>query len=418
MTLVFIGACGGDARDPELDTLVEIAPEVAVEVAPDSAEVAPEIAVEVAPEIVYPRPTGFVATDRLDVARYGHTATLVPDGRVVIIGGERSRIVQGTHPALDAIEAWYPATATWESMPASAAALSNHSATLLADGTILVVGGGPSTDRGYPSGSVIANAFRYDPNDGVSTATGSLVTARSHHVAVLLADGRVLIVGGAGSTHDIDPALADSVRGAEVFDPGTGAFTAAGELATGRFFHTAARLADGRVMVFGGANETSASFATTEIWDPTTNAFTPGPTLGGDDRFRHTMAVLTDGSVLVVAGKKSNVRFLSDAYRLIGAAWTKVGSIVQGGNGATLTATPDGGALFVGGYGRWAADGDYAPDADARAFDPTTDTWTTVATLNQARTLHTTTLLADGRLLVAGGLGPLGELATSEISTH
>ena len=140
----------------------------------------------------------------------------------------------------------------------------------------------------------VATAEVYDPATGIFTMTGAMTTAREQHTATLLADGRVLIIGGTTfiGTGDLHPTTT-----VEVYDPSTGSFSVTGSMAEARTLHTATRLPSGKVLIAGGGNENS----TAELYDPATGSFS---IIGGMEvgRSGHTATLLPDGSVLVVGG--------------------------------------------------------------------------------------------------------------------
>ena len=150
--------------------------------------------------------------------------------------------------------------------------------------------GGALTSTSDP----VATAEVYDPATGIFTLTHAMATAREQHTATLLADGRVLIVGGTTSTGtgDLQPTAT-----AEVYDPSTGSFSVTGSMAEARTYHTATLLPSGKVLVAGGDDENS----TAEVYDPATGSFS---IIGGMEiaRSGHTATLLPDGSVLFAGG--------------------------------------------------------------------------------------------------------------------
>jgi hypothetical protein len=184
-------------------------------------------------------------------SREGASATLLDDGRVLLVGGQFDPY---TEPSASA-EVFDPDTSdfsTVEQRPIRARI--GHTATRLRDGTVLLVGGyGPGI-------SLLASAELFDPVDGSFRPAGPLRQARAGHTATLLPDGRVLVVGGSGAGD-----LWDGLRSVEVYDPATRRFTLAGWLNEGRDEHTSTLLDDGSVLVVGGGRKGGR---TAEIFDP------------------------------------------------------------------------------------------------------------------------------------------------------
>jgi choice-of-anchor C domain-containing protein len=221
--------------------------------------------------------------DPLATARYSHTATLLADGRVLVVGG-----VGGGTTSLTSAELFNPATGMgwWSTPNPLAIARSRHTATLLADGRVLVAGG-------YNGANQLASAELFDPATGTWSLTDPLATARDRHTATLLADGRVLVAGGYNG--------ANQLASAELFNPADSTWSAAGSMLTARSYHTATRLADGGVLVAGGYNP--GPLASVEVFKPGTGTWTG---VGADSldtaRYYHTATLLADGKVLVVGG--------------------------------------------------------------------------------------------------------------------
>jgi hypothetical protein len=146
-----------------------------------------------------------------------------------------------------------------------------HTATLLADGTVLIAGGIVA------GGGALSSAEIYDPRTGTFTATGDMTTPRVEHTATLLPEGKVLIAGGSGPVAPSPPLFAGKAS-AELYDPATKTFTPTGDMTMGRWGHGATLLPSGKVLMVGGfteGRETDATRTSAELYDPSTGTFTP-----------------------------------------------------------------------------------------------------------------------------------------------
>lgn len=346
-----------------------------------------------------PDPTAL--TGPLGAGRQIHTATALADGRVLIAGG----LDAGDQP-LASVVLYDPRTGTFSPTGSMATARVFDTATLLADGRVLVTGGGPPT--WVHPGPNTASAEVWDPRTGTFSPTGSMTITRQAQTATRLADGRVLIAGG-------DENGDHAVASAEIWDPRTGKFSPTGSMTNARAYHTATLLADGRVLVAGGVQlgwGSDGSLSTAEIYDPTSGTFS---TTGSMDRSRAfgTATLLSDGRVLFTGGT-DGAGYLPSAEvfdpRTGTFALTGRMSVARIYQAATLLA--DGRVLVVGGGG------DYANRsflASAEIWDPRTGTFTVTGSMTTPRTYETATLLADGRVLVAGGYGDLTPLPSAEL---
>jgi len=173
-------------------------------------------------------------TGSLATARRSHTATLLPNGQVLVAGGIKGSTI------LASAELYDPASGTWTETGSLADARQLHTATLLPNGKVLVAGGQDSSFNG------LASAELYDPASGTWTETGSLANARWSHTATLLANGMVLVAGGG---------IFEGSDSAELYDPASGTWTETGDLVNVRFVHTATLLSNGNVLAAGGLDE-------------------------------------------------------------------------------------------------------------------------------------------------------------------
>jgi Galactose oxidase, central domain len=260
-------------------------------------------------------PTGsaaaqFTPTGAMTAGRDGPTATLLEDGKVLVAGG---KVAQGlAETATPTAELYDPARGKFSPTGSMAAGRWGHTATRLEDGRVLVVGGADLAD-GYAN---LKTAELYDPATGKFSATGSMAVGRADHTATLLADGRVLIAGGTNSV---------GLDSAELYDPATAKFSATGPMTVARQDHTATRLADGRVLVAGGfANGVAGPFGTlvsAEVYDPAGGRFSGTGSMTAP-RQNQTATLLPDGSVMVIGGVDQNARIVTTAESYDPAAGT------------------------------------------------------------------------------------------------
>jgi WD40 repeat protein len=195
---------------------------------------------------VYDPATGtWSATGSMVSSRHGHTATLLPDGKVLVSGGYT--ISRRDHLYLATAEVYDPATGTWSATGSMASPRSSHTATLLPDGKVLVSGG-------YDGYGTFAKAEVYDPAMGTWRVVHAMASSRSGHIATLLPNGEVLVTEG------------DLV---EVYDSASPLWPwrTTGSMASPRRYHTATLLTNGKVLVSGGSDNNSA-LATAELYTP------------------------------------------------------------------------------------------------------------------------------------------------------
>ena len=308
----------------------------------------------------------------MSVARRWHTATLLPSGKVLLVGGANN-----VPAAVSTTEIYDPTTNTWTTAASMAGPRQYHSATLLVSGKVFVMGGNAS---GGSTGEI------YDPATNAWTLTGPAATVHWDHAAVRLADGKVLVAGGY---------ITDAT---DVFDPVAGTWKAMPKMPAGARVHPYAQLlSTGKVLVVGGRVDC-------ELFDPATSTWAAtSPVAVGHESPAFTLGQA--GKVLAGGGWDGKA-FLSlvESYDPATGKWTKVGDLKRGNGPAVVLAD-----------GRLVAPGGYLGDKGVDLFDPTTGTSTAITPMSIGRTDHTVTALADGRVLVAGGTTGGANLSTAEI---
>jgi N-acetylneuraminic acid mutarotase len=246
-------------------------------------------------ELFDPETGRWTATGSMSDIRSGHTATLLQDGRVLVTGGlSTDRTYQFPH--LASAELYDPTSGLWTATGDMTQARWGHTATLLPDGKVLVAGGAVF----LPDDSeVFGSAELYDPDSGRWTATGSLAEARVGHIAILLGNGKVLVLGGfVNGSGGGSPSP-------ELFDPSTGQWAATANMKTIRSAFTATLLLDGRLLVAGGMSGpldgAQIPLASAELFDPRNGSWTATATMASP-RSGHFAVRLADGTVLVSGG--------------------------------------------------------------------------------------------------------------------
>jgi hypothetical protein len=342
----------------------------------------------------------WTATGSMTEARSQYTATLLPNGKVLVAGGA------GTIGPLASAEVYDPSTGSWTATGSMIEARSQHTATLLPNGKVLVAGGTGSL-------GLLASAELFDPGSGTWTATGSMMGARYGHAATLLSDGTVLVVAGAAIFTDGDVSGPDPLASAEVYDPGSGSWTATASMIEARLGHTATLLADGEVLVTGGEGGFgSGDPASAEVYNPGNRSWTVTGSMHAA-RAYHTATLLPDGTVLVTGGGVSGVLASAELFDPGSGTWTATGSMIEARAENTAALLPDGTVLVAGGN---SGSGAIGLLASAELFDPSSGSWTASGSMTEARDFPVATLLPDGTVLVVGGLSSgFDPLASAEL---
>jgi len=323
-----------------------------------------------------------VALPQMNQDRAAHTATRLANGFVLLVGG----FTKGEHALADS-EIYDPETNVFLPAGTMLVARQSHTATLLPDGKVLIAGGF--------NGNYLKSAEVYDPETGLFTQTNEMIVARSGHIAVMLTTGKVLIAGGTGEGWTF-------LKTAELYDPETGTFSSTGSMTVPRESHTGNLLSDGKVLITGGHQGRQADlviYKSSELYDPLTGTFSVTGQMTVK-RHKHDATLLPDGSVFVSGG--SDERDSEGAYRSteiydpILGRFTNAGEMVVARYKHTGTSLVlnSGLVLLIGGA------------KTTEIFDPQRQIFRKITeTIGTTRLFATSTLLLDGSVLFAGGYG-------------
>jgi hypothetical protein len=337
-------------------------------------------------------PNTWVPAGQMHVARAGQTATLLPDGTVLVAGG-------GTAKA----ELYSPATRTFSPTAPLPVSVTEATATLLPDGKVLVAGG-------LHGNRQVASAELYDPATGTWSPTGSMTVARSGQTATMLKGGGVLVAGGGcnGSGYGCDAGSFEApLRSAEIYNPATGTWTRTGSMKFGRQFFTATLLPDGDVLAAGGFAECDDDMCSdsrsAELYDPATGTWSSTGSMT-TSRDEQSATLLGNGDVLVAGGFTQEGfgagHNLSGAelYNPATGRWRPTAPMGTARSGQTATLLSNGWVLVAGGG-----------TASAQIYEPQRAIWVSSGAMSTARTNAAATPLPGGHVLVTGGDGPDGQ---------
>ena len=334
----------------------------------------------------------FAYTGSLNTARYDHTATLLPSGEVLVTGGLG---VNGNYTSLSSAELYDPKKGRWTVTGSMSFGRTGFTATLLANGQVLVAGGSDYFVSCY------ATAELYNPATGQWTFTGSMSQPRCLHSATLLPNGNVLVSGGTISLYDYSR---PTVSGAEIYNPDTGTWTPTGSLNTSRADAATLLLQNGQVLSAGGYNNTgndnpNTYLTSAEIYDSSTGTWSFTTSMSPGAGLPTTPVLLTNGDMLIA----NDAQF----YNPNTATWDATGPL------PTVTFPPTKAALL--GSGNVLGTGCQCKStskyynchavatATAFLYNFAGNSWSVTGSMNYPRFHQTMTLLPSGQVLVAGG---------------
>lgn len=372
-------------------------------------------------------------TATLNMARALQTATLLPTGDVLVAGGDGTDCTAnpnnptpapgggGCGNATTSAELYTASTGSFTLIHAMNVARTQHTATLLPNGNVLIAGGSGESEPDTCGSGAVVSAEVYNPTSQLFSLTGNMTTPRMCATATLLPSGEVLIVGGSdGGGYD----GAESLGTAELYDPAAGVFTATGSLNTARRNHTATLLPNGEVLIVGGVNDSGTTpqtwsvqtLSTAELYNPTTGTFAVTTENLITARYNHTATLLPNGMVLIAGGDTVNSVATTAAAELFDPAqgtFTSTGNLVTARASQTATFLANGQVLLAGGTENPVV----VMMNSAELYDPVAGTFSSTGSLAAALLDQRTTMLPSLQPLVIGGFSNVsngGQVTASE----
>jgi N-acetylneuraminic acid mutarotase len=330
----------------------------------------------------------------LTTNRFRHSMAAAPNGRIIITGGLNTSGSPAVNNYLSSVEIYSPSGDNYYQGSNLPEGRRGHYTAVLSNGNVLVAGGATgdntvsTTTKEYNTGDQRSNTF---------TATGSLAQVRAYHTATLLNSGKFLIAGGyAGGS--------DYFSGCELYDPNTGTWSSTGSLSLGRRDHEAVLLPTGKVLLTGGYNPGGGTSikVDSELYNPVTGVWGAATSLNTKrQQFGLVWSPLA-GKAIAIGGDegKSTMSNSVEAYDPYLDTWTNKTSMATGRSGHTVTVLSDGKILVTGGYSAT-----NTVLSSVEVYDPVANTWTTKASMSTARHFHKAILMPDGKVLITGGAG-------------
>ena len=296
-------------------------------------------------ELYDPATGRWAATGAMNVARtVGFTATVLQDGQVLVAGGVEAGVNQ---TVTSGAELYNPATGTWAATGSMITARQNQTATLLPNGQVLVAGGGGTCVNG--SCPTLSSAELYNPATGVWTPTGSMTVARYGPTATLLPDGQVLVAGGAsGST-------ANAGSTAELYTPATGTWAATGSMPFPHEGALAGLLPSGEVLVACGVQDPGVNPCAADLYNPATGTWAQDGAAGASATRNYSAVLLHNGQVLFSGGEngtypaRETITTAATLWDPVTGATTATGSMTTPREFHALIVLPNGQVLAAGG---------------------------------------------------------------------
>lgn len=322
----------------------------------------------------------------------------IPDNRLLVPGGGQPRSHTNNFSLLDV-----EAGTAGDYRTGGTSPLAFMTATPLENGLVLIAGNGRGDEFEAPYPGVGSECYLIDPDMLSVTETGALEAARSHHVAARLADGRVLVAGGAGAGPDDGRPVLGS---AEIYEPDVESWQPTGPLTEPRYAATATELSDGRVVVAGGVGGSGERLASAELYDPSTGEWSAAGDMA-TPRAWHVARRLPSGRVLVAGGQDSGstVTATAELFDPETGEWMAAAALPMPSADAAALTLPSGRVLVTGGYAQFDTFEKMLGHGMVAVYGEQQDRWWTMESLAEGRFAHSLVWLSDGRVAAVAGRG-------------
>lgn len=404
-------------------------------------------------EVWNPRGRRWEVTAPLPGGRFGHRSVRLKDGRIALIGGGTFDQDRTTRTVL----LWDPVRESWNHQgPTLIQPRLFHTATVLPDGRVLIAGGSKFTNIHHQS-AMLRNRIPLAGTewlDGSAVSEGpALHTTRERHGAVVLPDGGVLVTGGAGGAEGAMPSddagdvrqpkvivgrfpdnhpkariwayNTHALNSVEYLSPGGSSWQNMAPMRAARYSHVSLVRPDGRVVVIGGREQSGRDITGVEIWDPATQTWSDGPALPSA-LSNLSATLLGNGDILVVGAASGQNAYL---WRAQGTTWEPAGRVPAGLGYTAVLPIDNNDALVMSGniFYHWSSSPVSVPgkpesyrlpallplrngsllvaggDSDrVELFDPLSGQWRNRTPLPLPLSVPRAVELADGRVLLAG----------------
>ena len=331
---------------------------------------------------------GDAGIGKLNVARGDHAASILKDGRILVSGGRGDWGAGQRSSAFGTTEILDLNTNLWTLVSPLINPRYEHTQTLLDDGSLLVVGGSPNAVKDLTS-------ELYNPANNTWTETSNMnYTRRQGHTATLLPNGEVLVTGGLAEVNGNKKIISK----VEIYNPKNGSWRLVSDMTMAREKHKAILLTNGKVLVVGSDNEEQfiRGETTAELYDPTNDTWTDAGKLSDEHAEGFTAVLLSNDSVLISGGGTTGRRLTPETtatmevYDTSDSTWSTVEPMTTKSWIHTATLLNNGNILFI-------------KPSSLEIYNTSSGTWTHIGLLPKKREGHTAVLLSDGRTLIIGG---------------